>query len=31
VEISLSRTEAVRRVLPALENRRIKLAMAVKD
>jgi predicted amidohydrolase len=31
VEISPTRTEDVRRVLPALENRRIELAMTVKD
>jgi deaminated glutathione amidase len=31
VEISPSRTEDVRRVLPALDNRRIELAMTVKD
>jgi predicted amidohydrolase len=31
VDISPSRTEAVRRVLPSLENRRIELAMSVKD
>jgi predicted amidohydrolase len=31
VEISPARTEAVRRVLPALENRRIELTMTVKD
>jgi deaminated glutathione amidase len=30
-DISTARTEAVRRTLPALENRRIELAMSVKD